>query len=209
MTGAGRALILEFEVGGGEAYYSRYLSRPTWPGQASGLTIGIGYDLGYNSAAQIRRDWAALSSAVLLRLGGAAGVKGRAARELVARFRDVRIPWRTALDVFESLTVPRFELLRDRAFPGNERLPAEARDALLSLIFNRGTSMRGSSRAEMREIAEVLDGLAQGMTGEEAALHAIAGEIRAMTRIWAGTEIEGGMKRRREAEARLIESCAR
>jgi len=34
----------------------------------------------------------------------------------------------------------------------------------------------------------------------------IAADIRAMIPIWAGTSIEKGMRRRREAEARLAES---
>ena len=40
-------LILEFEVGGGENYYNKFLKNPSWPGEQSGVTIGVGYDLGY------------------------------------------------------------------------------------------------------------------------------------------------------------------
>jgi hypothetical protein len=35
-------------------YYRKFLSHPTWSGGSSGITIGIGYDLGYNSGRQIR-----------------------------------------------------------------------------------------------------------------------------------------------------------
>ena len=48
--------IVQFEISS-EAFYNRFLKHPTWPGGASGVTIGIGYDLGYVSAAQMRRDW--------------------------------------------------------------------------------------------------------------------------------------------------------
>ena len=41
-------LIIKYEVGGGEAYYNKYLKKPSWPGAFSGVTIGVGYDLGYN-----------------------------------------------------------------------------------------------------------------------------------------------------------------
>ncbi len=39
------------------AYYRKYLSHPIWPGGDSGITIGIGYDLGQNSEKLIRKDW--------------------------------------------------------------------------------------------------------------------------------------------------------
>lgn len=52
-------MIIRYETGG-KAYYVKKLVRPTWPGGDSGVTIGIGYDLGYYSAAQIRSDWASL-----------------------------------------------------------------------------------------------------------------------------------------------------
>ncbi len=48
--------LVKHEISSG-AYYKKSLSHPIWPGGASGITIGIGYDLGYNSAQQIRKDW--------------------------------------------------------------------------------------------------------------------------------------------------------
>ena len=57
LTDEGRALLYEFEVGGGQRYYERFLARPTWPGFASGVTVGVGYDCGYNSAEVILQDW--------------------------------------------------------------------------------------------------------------------------------------------------------
>jgi len=59
---ASMQLILRFEVGVGEIYYNRFLSSPTWPCAASGVTIGVGYALGYNSEATIRNDWRWLRS---------------------------------------------------------------------------------------------------------------------------------------------------
>ena len=40
--------VINFESGG-ENYYNKYLKSVSWPGGASGLTIGIGADLGYMS----------------------------------------------------------------------------------------------------------------------------------------------------------------
>src|SRR5690349_10373446 len=42
----GVTFIAKEEVGG-RAYYERYSARPNWPGEESGITIGVGYDLRY------------------------------------------------------------------------------------------------------------------------------------------------------------------
>ena len=55
----GQALIVEFEVGGRAAYDRKY-QRPICPAcasSASGVTVGIGYDLGHATVQQIRSDW--------------------------------------------------------------------------------------------------------------------------------------------------------
>jgi hypothetical protein len=38
------------------AYYERHYRKPEWPGGASGVTVGNGYDLGYASPQKIRDD---------------------------------------------------------------------------------------------------------------------------------------------------------
>src|SRR5258708_33323102 len=52
-------LIIAFEVTS-EAVYNRLYQRPTWPKGKSGVTIGIGYDLGYPAPAQIGPVWTAM-----------------------------------------------------------------------------------------------------------------------------------------------------
>ena len=52
---AGFALILEWETGGA-AQYGRW-PHPEWPGGASGVTVGVGYDCGYASTAVVASDW--------------------------------------------------------------------------------------------------------------------------------------------------------
>ena len=91
---AGLALIVEFEISS-EAYYNRRLKRPYWPGGASGITIGIGYDLGYCSAAQCRRDWGGqISDANLAVLETVCRLKAGEARSAVggAALRAVSVP---------------------------------------------------------------------------------------------------------------------
>ena len=194
-----RKLLLDFEVGGGEPYYKKFLSRPTWPGEASGVTIGIGWDCGYNSPEQFDEAWQnLLADDNAAQLRAAVGIKGTAARDFLhanADLRDVEIPWEKALDVFERITVPRFYLATLRTYPQTLNLPPEARDALISLIFNRGTSLTGDRRAEMHGILVALrDGRA----------HDVPDLILSMRRLWPNTK---GLQRRREAEAALFASA--
>ena len=189
----GVAFVVAFEVVS-PAYYRRYLVRPIWPQGASGATVGIGYDLGYQIAPVIRADWQA--HARVEALAAAAGVKGEAARALVARMRDVETGYPLAEQVFREAVVPRYWRATTRAFPGVEDLRPGARDALFSVIFNRGTAMAGDRRAEMRVIRDACIPAAD--------YQCIAEAILAMRRIWVGTAIEGGMNRRRQGEAELV-----
>ncbi|CAB5125302.1 hypothetical protein D3OALGA1CA_2857 [Olavius algarvensis associated proteobacterium Delta 3] len=69
--------LVNHEIGSA-AYYRQALSHPIWPGGRSGVTIGIGYDLGYNSDNQIRKDWySVLAEIDLERLVVVYGLKGR------------------------------------------------------------------------------------------------------------------------------------
>ncbi|MCY7386445.1 MAG: hypothetical protein LH628_28555, partial [Microcoleus sp. CAN_BIN18] len=70
---------------------------------------------------------------------------------------------------------------------------------LVSLVFNRGTSMQGNRRLEMRVVRDLVT---------KKNVNKIAEQIRKMKRIWLGTSIEKGMNRRRDAEADLIEESA-
>ena len=79
-------LILKYEVGGGSGYYNKALKNPCYPGGASGVTIGIGYDLGYNTKAQYANDWKALlSEKDFSRLEACLGAKGEYAKQLVLK----------------------------------------------------------------------------------------------------------------------------
>lgn len=191
----GYQLILDYEVGGGQRYYERFLLHPTWPGAASGITVGVGYDCGYNSRAVILADWKRLDERE--RLARTAGLKMKTAKEHLAEVRDILISWELAEGVFQHVTLARFYQLARRTFPGLEDLHPNAQAALVSLIFNRGNSMSGPSRVEMREIRRLVPLQDYG---------AIAGELRKMKRLWAGRNLDG-LIRRREAEARLVESC--
>lgn len=202
---AGLAWIAEFETGG-EAYYNLRLRKPTWPGGASGVTIGIGYDLGYNTRVQIADDWEAhVSPAVLMDLQDVAGIKGETAEAYLGTVAHVRIPWAEALQVFKRSSVPRFGKLLVQVFPGVELLPVPAQEALLSLVFNRGTSLKGDSRREMAEIRKLV-GYYRASTNRPRLLSLIAVEIVKMKRLWIGKGLDGLLKRR-DAEAYRVRNA--
>jgi len=80
-------LIVNEETGG-RAYYEKTEIHPDWPGGASGVTIGIGYDCGYADAKTIRTDWAPyLASGVVDALAAVAGIHGSPASAHAAATR--------------------------------------------------------------------------------------------------------------------------
>jgi hypothetical protein len=196
LNNASMQLILDFEVSGGEQFYTRNLQSPIWPGAQSGVTIGVGYDLGYNSSAEITSTWGqGLGPAVLARLLATAGKKGLAAKAALPPVKDIKVPWSVAVDVFEKVTVPKYTDLTCQAFPGFDDLDPNCQGALVSLVFNRGASFKGPRRSEMRAIRDLVP--RKDYAG-------IAQQIRNMKRLWKGTDIERGMNRRRDAEADLV-----
>jgi hypothetical protein len=190
--------IVRFEVGS-RAQYERLYARPTWPEGESGVTIGIGYDLGFTSKAQIEADWAPfLEQPARASLAAVQGVKGLAALKLARGIAHLRIPLAAAEAVFHASTLPRFAKLTRDAFPGVEKLPLDAQGALLSLVFNRGASLEGERRREMRAIRDALK--------VGAPLAEIAAQVEAMQRLWPTMR---GLRERRASEAALIRGARR
>jgi hypothetical protein len=168
-----------------------------WPGESSGITLGIGYDIGFATPEQFEEDWSPfLTSDEIARLKTAIGVSGAAAHQLASQFSDIKVKWDDAVEVFKNRTLPLYSTRTEKAFPGVDQLPANAQGALVSLIFNRGAAMDGDRRLEMRAVR---DAVAAGDLQE------IANQIRAMKRLWVGKGVDGLLKRR-DAEARLVET---
>jgi GH24 family phage-related lysozyme (muramidase) len=189
ITDEALALILEAEG----------LDQPgKWPGGGSGITLGIGYDIGFVTPKQFEEDWSPfLSSDEIERLKTAIGLTGGNAKMRAPQFRDITVTREQAIEVFKNRTLPLHSKRTEDAFPGVENLPADAQGALVSLVFNRGPSMSGPRRAEMRAVR---DAVANGDLQE------IADQIRAMKRLWVGQGLDGLLKRR-DAEADLVESA--
>jgi hypothetical protein len=195
-------LVLEFEVGGGENYYNKFLKNPAWPEGQSGVTIGVGYDLGYVNKAEFSEDWKDLPKETFDRLYKVVGIKGYNAKNLIRGLKDITIPWDLALKVFNNKTVTKFYNLTRQTFPNFDNLPEDAKGGLVSLVFNRGAALEGDRRREMKLIR---DGMKLVSVYDQKALTFIANQIRNMKRIWIGGSIEKGMSRRRDAEAKIIE----
>lgn len=194
LTPEGVNLIVEFETGG----KSEYNPHPEWPGYRSGITWGIGYDGGQTSKQNILNDWR--ESDARYRLQNTSGITGNAARIILHDYIDIVIDWGLAQNVFLAVDVPREWQLCKRTFPGFEDLCPNSQGALISLIYNRGASLEGPRREEMREIAR----LTRSRNYPE-----IAHQFRKMARQWQGTDIYNGMRRRRFAEADLVETCTK
>jgi hypothetical protein len=191
-------LILAFEIGS-RAQYERLYAFPTWPGGESGVTIGIGYDLGFTSKQQIEADWDPfLEKPERAALAAVQGAKGAAAQQLARGLRHIKIPLAAAESVFYASTLPRFARITRDAFPGIEELPPDAQGALLSLVFNRGASCVGERRKEMRAIRDELAG-GQSLAG-------IADQFEAMQRLWPDVR---GLRERRVREAGFCRGAKR
>jgi hypothetical protein len=192
-------LICAFEIGSPKTYEQKF-RRPVWPGGESGVTIGVGYDLGYTPKAEIESDWAPhLEAPERAALLTAQGFKGEPARQLTKNLQQVVIPFAHAEQVFYVNTLPRYAKLTRKVFPGIEKLPADAQGAMLSLVYNRGAQVTGERRREMLEIQRLL-------AAGGSVLEPIAAQFEAMTRLWPEVK---GLRARRVKEAGLVRGARR
>jgi peptidoglycan hydrolase-like protein with peptidoglycan-binding domain len=190
-------LIVDEETGGRE-YYNKTESRTDWPGGASGVTVGIGYDLGYATRAEIEHDWHGLIQPEMIKtMQSVAGIHGSPARSATREiYSQVYIPWTTALAVFDKVDVPKWVDIVRKSLPNTENLSPECMGALVSLAFNRGASFSnaGDRCREMRAIKT--DMATQNYKD-------IPHQLRSMKRLWPAG---GGLWKRREHEAVLFEN---
>jgi GH24 family phage-related lysozyme (muramidase) len=192
-------LLVNFEVSSKETYTKNY-QKAIWPGGQSGVTIGIGYDLGYATAAQITKAWKdELTADELNQYLAVAGKTGPKCQDLLPGLKLIKVPYEKAYRVFYKNTLPEFAGTTKKTYPGTEKLPPDAQGALLSLIYNRGGSLKQSDprRQEMIAIKPLV------AAGD---LAGIAAQIRSMKRLWNKAEMPG-LHARREQEAKLVEQA--
>ena len=188
-------LIVEEEVSS-SALYTKLYSGFSWPGGASGPTVGIGYDTGYTTPDEILRDWAGLiNSAGMAQLVIAQGKKSATAAVFVSQNKNsVVIPWSAAYLEFQNREIPKWEQKLAFALPNTDSLTADSFGALVSLIYNRGTggfTLPGERYSEMRAIKACM---------ANKLYDKIPAQIRSMKRLWTN-----GLVTRREREAALFE----
>jgi hypothetical protein len=189
------AFIGREEVGSRRLYEMR--QRPTWPGGASGVTIGVGYDLGYQTT--FEADWAGLLTAPQMSaLKQWIGIKGQGAADGPAALANISIPWSAAWMVFLGRSLPQSVGETRNVFRRSADMPRLCLGVLVSLVYNRGASMTDSvsnpgNRKEMREIR---DAIAAGRFSDIPML------LRSMKRLWPEAN---GLRDRREREAKLFE----
>src|SRR3974390_2192973 len=89
-------------------YYQQHYQQPEWPGEQSGITIGIGYDLGQASKQKIQADWhGRVPDAMLAVMAYCSGSTGTNARALLPQVRDkISVSWDVAQAVFLERDVP-------------------------------------------------------------------------------------------------------
>jgi len=200
LSTAGINAIIRHEIGSDNHYNTR-LRAPIWPGGDSGVTIGIGYDLGYQDVEDFRAHWGSeLPDDTMDRLIAVCGKKGQAARAQIPHLQDISISLNRARRVFSKTSLPLYAKKTLRAYPGIADLHPDAQSAIVSLVYNRGTSMQNKdSRREMRELREHV---------RNQDYHAIEGALRSMKRLWAGRNLDGLLKRRDE-EADMVAGSLR
>ncbi len=181
--------------------YERTLQRPVWPKGRSGVTIGIGYDLGYVSTTDFASDWKSfLDDSKVATLAPACGLRGPKAGDAIEQFKTVSVPWETARAQFQ-------EILKYYAgqvvayFPNADRLSPDSFGALVSLVYNRGSASSSSPddqqdrRKEVREIKQLM------IVGK---FEEIPQKFLDMKRIWMNDREARGLLLRRDAEAALF-----
>lgn len=188
-------LIVSCEVSS-RAYYEKNYRHPEWPGGASGVTIGIGYDLGYSGHNKLRADWdGKLPDAMISIMERCLGVTGDAARQLLPSVRSkIDVPWDAAMQVFLENDVPDWTGKVIKSISRAATLSPDSLGALVSLAYNRGASfdMQGDRYREMRDIKTHTN---TDRAGE------VPDDYRSMKRLWPNMR---GLRERRDAEAKLF-----
>lgn len=182
------------------AYYERHYRRPEWPGGASGVTVGNGYDLGYASRQKIADDFGPhVSAGMLSVMQSCSGIRGGAASARLAGVRNqIDIPWPVAYDVFLKRDVPQWTATVYKALGSNcDFLTPTCLGIEVGLAYNRGAggfNSPGDRYVEMRAIKA--DVVAKRFTD-------IPDQHDKMARLWVGTSV-AGVAGRRHREAKLF-----
>lgn len=195
LNAAAFTLIRNFEVSSPTVYDSLY-RHPIWPEGVSGVTFGIGYDLGYATRDELDRDWPKLSLADRDLLATVLGIRGQPAGAAKQKVASVDVPYRLAEEQFRAF-LPYPTKQTEIAFPNCEKLSDDSFGALVSLVYNRGPAHERNStkRVEMYQIFQAMS------SGQRVQIEKIPSYILAMRQQWPNVR---GLQLRRQAEAALF-----
>ncbi|WP_037471811.1 hypothetical protein [Sinorhizobium fredii] len=193
-------LIVFSEVSSYELYQSKY-TKPVWPGGKSGVTVAIGFDLGYTTPVNYKEDWELiLDEPRYGLLSSVIGLTGANAKAALKSVQTVEIDYDLAEQQFRTRSLPCYVAETENAFANTRALSEDSFGALVSLVYNRGSSSTAKKpdpddrRKEIRAIKE-------HMKNKE--FDRIPSEITNMKRLWHPTN-ERGLHLRRDAEAALF-----
>lgn len=199
----GIAFIAREETGGLD-YYNNFTRWPHYPGLSSGITIGVGFDLRYNSERDLRSFWGAhLPKNTINELVKDIGKPETEERASQLKKIGIEVPFKAAWAVFIERTLPHFYAETENIYPSLSRLPELCRSALVSIVYNRGNSLKGQRRREMRAIRDILvqaDAPEIHKLKQKMILIDVEDEIISMQRLWS---FGSGLHKRRQAEANL------
>ena len=191
-------LIVAEEIGSPGLYTARY-QHPGWPGGGSGVTIGIGYDLGQHTADQIRADWSDhLSPDDVESLVLTAGLKGEAANTALIHVRQVVVPIAAAMAVFSESTLPKYAAGTEGALSNCDALTSDGFGVLVSIGYNRGNGGWNADDDRHQEMADISDAMDARAFGRSPGL------ILSMRRLWA---VNSDLWNRRTHEADLFKEA--
>ena len=176
-----------------------YEKQPYVPGGGkdgkSGVTLGYGYDLGQQTKTTMYSELSEFyTQDQLKRLEVAIGVKGTKANELVASLSDITITKENAKRL-AIVVKRRYAESVVSIYPEILKYHPHCQGSLLSLVYNRGTSLKGPSRQEMKDIQKSL---------KEDNASVVPSLLRSMKRLWT-TSSTRGLVTRRENEAKWFE----
>lgn len=188
--------------------------RPHWPKGASGLTIGMGYDLKYHTADELRRDWGGvLSEEQIQRLeaytvtinpkGKRVPPKKKPNKAALVATRDIEVRYKDAVKVFEDNIQPKWEDTAYKVFPGLQHMDPYTKAAVVSMVYNRGGGLGKKKSLRRKHFMEIKEAVIKRDT------RGIAATLRAMKAEHTNPANKKGLHRRREAEAQLIENNQR
>lgn len=193
-------LIIKHEVGGRDVYTRRY-QKPIWAGGDSGITIGIGADLGYMKEKEFLAVWSPnLNLNFINALRPVVGLKGQQAKLMLrGEILNVKVPFNVAYEVFINYDIPKYYKLTKAIYPELDTLNEDTRGALVSMIYNRGNKLEGDRRKEMRAIVNLV---------AKKDYEGIADQIERSKRLWENIGLDGLVKRREEEADLILNSIA-